>query len=137
MVRRGGCLGVFHLRGILMALMVVRLLMPPGICVCKLNSPAARLLVRLLQLDREVPPPPEEVFDADDHAPGCPCSPLAAGMGVKPTAELPPPPALSFDTLPSLEATQYLPAALIEDTVCLSAGPPEDALYLTLCALLI
>src|SRR6185437_4607262 len=46
---------LFHPRAILMVLITIRLLMPPGICVCKLNSPAARFLVALLKSDKQVP----------------------------------------------------------------------------------
>src|SRR5947209_7014983 len=69
---------------VLLVLLTVRLLMPPGICACRWSAPAAGLLVHLLGADTSVPvPAPEE---DDDHAPGCPASPLAQGMGVHPPA---------------------------------------------------
>jgi hypothetical protein len=64
-------------------LITLRLLMPPGICVCKLSSPASRLLLAVC--GQEVPEPnsPDEDRD-DDHHPGCPASFLSVGMGVAP-----------------------------------------------------
>lgn len=64
-------------------LITVRLLMPPGICVCTLSAPASRMLLALFA--QEVPPP-APVADEDDqnHHPGCPASFLAVGMGVAP-----------------------------------------------------
>jgi hypothetical protein len=125
---------VSHSRTILMVLIVVRLLMPPGICACKWSSPAARFLVALLQSERQVPV--EEDRD-DDHAPGCPASPLAVGMGVKPPIEPLLPPGLALDPPPPPQSVQFFS--------CIDAGEvpfprydhPQDPLYLTLRALLI
>jgi hypothetical protein len=117
--------------------MTVRLLLPPGICVCKLTSPAARHLAALLGGDAPAPTPVEE--DDDDHAPGCPASPLAAGMGVSPPSgpsspDLDPghlalglviPPALLF--APPGPCDRPLP----------HPKPSIDPIYLTVCALLI
>src|SRR5579884_593475 len=118
-----------------MVLIAVRLMMPPGICVCKWRSPAARFLVSLLQSERQVPV--EEERDDDDHAPGCPASPLAAGMGVKPPSEPLLPPSLSLDPPPPLESAQ--PFALIctdrADSARLDTS--QAPLYLTLRTLLI
>jgi len=126
---------LFHPRTILMLLIAIRLLMPPGICVCKWSSPAARFLVALLQSDRQVPI--EQERDDDDHDAGCPASPLATGMGVKPPSVPLLPPGLSLDPSPSLESTQSA-SSICADTV--SPGRfdhPQDPLYLTLRALLI
>ena len=65
----------------LLVLIVARLLLPPGICVCKLSSPAARLLVHALGGEAPAPQP-----DDHDHLPGCPASDLAQGMGLQPAA---------------------------------------------------
>ncbi len=98
-----------HLRILLMVLLTMRLLMPPGICACKWTSPAARLLLSLAQSDRQLPNDSES--DDDDHDPGCPASPLASGMGVKPYCEPIRPPALAYDALPldSLTPLGYSP----------------------------
>src|SRR3954453_1366552 len=61
-----------------MALMVVRLLMPPGLCICQQTGGGA---IRLLApAGTEFPPEPEH----DDHHPGCPASFLSLGLGVLP-----------------------------------------------------
>jgi len=125
---------LFHPRAILMVLITIRLLMPPGICVCKLNSPAARFLVALLKSDKQVPN--EEERD-DDHAPGCPASPLATGMGVKPPAISLLPPDLSLDPLPPLESTPMISSPWGDSPSHGRFDHPQDPLYLTLRALLI
>jgi hypothetical protein len=68
---------------VLSVLITLRLLMPPGICVCKLSSPAARFLAAAWGAQLPPPPPPPTHTD-DDHAPGCPASSLAEGLGVAP-----------------------------------------------------
>jgi hypothetical protein len=114
---------------ILFVLMTLRLLLPPGICVCKWNSPAARILVDLFQTGKDIPPPEPE--DPNSDAPGCPASPFAVGMGLRPAS--PPPLFLgpAFETPPLLEVTApdlSITAAAAEPL----SEPPEDALYLTL-----
>ncbi len=120
---------------ILIALMALRLLMPPGICACKLSSPAARLLASLFQTALPQPPAPTDAED-DDHAPGCPASPLAVAMGLKPASHPILPPDLALERPPVLEEAEW--------TLCV--GPPaptaaggsaQQPLYLTLCALVI
>ncbi len=88
------------MRKILMVLITLRLLMPPGICACKWSSPAGRLLAALTHSERSIPI--EEDRDDDDHDAGCPASPLAAGMGVKPPSEPLLPPGLTLDLPPLL-----------------------------------
>jgi hypothetical protein len=66
----------------LFVLLTLRLLMPPGICVCHLADTASRAA-----------PAPET--GEDDHHPGCPASYLSLGLGLKPLpgpgpVELPP-----------------------------------------------
>ena len=93
-----------HVHQFLFVLLTIRLLLPPGICVCQWHSPAARMLVHFFGGTKEVPPPPP-VENEDDHEPGCPASKLAAGMGLRPAS----PPALTLDTsveeLPALAAS--------------------------------
>lgn len=126
---------MFLLRAILMVLMALRLLMPPGICACKWSSPAARLLVALLQNQRQVPA--EQEREDDDHAPGCPASPLAVGMGVKPPCEPLLPPGLSLDPLPPLQSIQPIAPTDVGEAPSLRFDHPHDPLYLTLRALLL
>jgi hypothetical protein len=125
---------VSSLRTLLMVLMVVRLLMPPGICVCKWTSPAARVLVALAQSERQVPN--EQDWDDGDHDPGCPASPLAVGMGVRPASEPLLPPALALEALlpemPSVIVTDH--TEMVESK---AFDPPTESLYLTLRTLLI
>jgi hypothetical protein len=66
---------------LLSLLIVLRLLMPPGICVCKLSCPASRLLAAVC--GSELPTLPGDEAD-DDHNPGCPACYLAQGLGVAP-----------------------------------------------------
>jgi hypothetical protein len=114
---------------VLFVLMTLRLLLPPGICVCKWNSPAARILVDLLQTGKDIPPPEPE--DENNDAPGCPASPFAVGMGLRPASPAP----LFLD--PALETPLLLEAMpsgfrLASATGEPTSEPPEDSLYLTL-----
>jgi hypothetical protein len=121
----------------LFVLVTLRLMLPPGICVCKWNSPAARVLVALLATGKDVPLPEPEGRD-DDHAPGCPASPFAVGMGLRPASQPPEPPALSFDPLPPTPVP--LPDAAPptpERAVWPSLRPPSPVLYLSHCSLII
>jgi hypothetical protein len=68
---------------LLSVFIVLRLLMPPGICVCKLSSPALRWFA-LLNGQEQPSVPAEPAEEEDDHAPGCPASYLSQGMGVAP-----------------------------------------------------
>ena len=120
---------------ILIALMALRLLMPPGICACKLSSPAARLLAAFLQTGLPQPAAPSDAED-DDHAPGCPASPLAVGMGLVPASHPILPPDLALERPPALDGAEL--------ALCIDLPPSEAAcglasepLYLTLCALII
>ncbi len=126
---------MFQARAILMVLIVMRLLLPPGICVCQWSSPAARLLIALLDSERQVPPLQES--DDDDHAPGCPASPLAVGMGVRPPSEPVWPPALSLDPLPLLQSAQPISPLSCEREYPPPIHQPHSPLYLSVCALLL
>lgn len=124
----------------LLVLMTLRLLMPPGICACKWNAPAARLLLAVVQTEKDVPDPVPE--DPNDHEPGCPASPFAVGMGVRPPAEPLPLPALSLDLVPSAELTATTPHPSAGDPGPFARSPedpapPDDPLYLTLRTLLL
>jgi|GEM_PF-3078560 hypothetical protein len=126
---------LFRLRALLMVLVGLRLLMPPGICACQWSSPAARLLIALTQSDRQIPTAPQRDAD-DDHDPGCPASPLAVGMGIVPSCEPLLPPALAFD-LALLPQTAPLFGPVSMGPI---VPPPfyvlSSPLYLTLRALL-
>jgi hypothetical protein len=78
---------------VLYLLMFLRMLAPPGVCLCKLGAPAVAFL-------SGQPVPVDTQAPDDDHAPGCPCSPLAAGMGLRAPTETPPPPDPSLDQPP-------------------------------------
>jgi hypothetical protein len=69
----------------LLVLMAVRVLLPPGICICRYDAAAGRLLGSWLNVSLPALPAPVE-DDDDDHEPGCPCSPLAAALGLIPAA---------------------------------------------------
>jgi hypothetical protein len=102
-------------------MLTVRLLLPPGICVCQWHSPAARMLVQLFGGTKEVPPSPP-VENEDDHEPGCPASKLAAGMGLRPAS--PPPLTLGpcTDTVPLLVAAR-VPVDRVSLANCCCHGP--------------
>ena len=125
---------MFYLRTILMVLIGIRMLMPPGICVCKWNSPAARFLVALWQSDRQVPAQEDR---EDDDAPGCPASPLAVGMGVKPPSEPLLPPDLSLDPPPPTESAQPFFSVWTDIAASAPSNHSHSPLYVTLRALLI
>lgn len=125
-----------HLRALLMVLIVLRLLMPPGICACKWTSPAARLLISLLPCDRQIPVEQPREND-DDHDPGCPASPLAAGMGVAPPCDPLLPPTLALDVSVLPQATLPVCSVPTERVVSISSICLSTPLYLTVRALLL
>ena len=86
-------------RRVLCLLMFLRLLAPPGICLCKLSAPA------VAYLSGNPAPDSEQSSEDDDHAPGCPCSPLASAMGLRAPIETVPAPALALDEIVCLTAT--------------------------------
>jgi hypothetical protein len=123
------------LHRLLFVLLTLRLLLPPGICVCQWHSPAARMLAGLFKTGKEVPPsPPAE--QEDDHEPGCPASKLAAGMGLRPASPPPLPPAASPEVV-HVAGAIVPPAAARVDGGFPAYRPPDTSLYLTVCALLI
>jgi hypothetical protein len=127
---------VSTLSRILFVLLAVRLLMPPGICICKQTARATNLLAS--DLGKETPPP---LLGDDDHAPGCPASYLSQGMGVAPPSGplwLPLTAGPSTLALPAPDPAPLAP--LFSPPTCLvpdALDPGDPALYLTLCALLI
>jgi hypothetical protein len=127
---------VSYLRALLMVLIVARLLMPPGICACKWSSPAARLLIALMQSDRQIPVQQERDND-DDHDAGCPASPLSAGMGVTPPCEPHFPPGLALDPPPPLQTTLSFFSTAAEPVASVRFDPSSTPLYLTVRALLL
>ncbi len=114
---------------ILIALIGLRLLVPPGICLCKLSSPASRLLCTVLGGE----PLPAPVESDDHHHDGCPAGVLSEGMGVVPagpvlfdlpcTALLNVPPADVAPTGEPLHALVAFPAS------------PRPPLFVSHCAL--
>ena len=78
---------------ILYVLIFLRLMAPPGVCLCKLSAPALAFLAGNSL-------PQEDQTQDDDHLPGCPCSPLCAGMGLQPPVEMVPLPQSSLDVVP-------------------------------------
>jgi hypothetical protein len=127
-MRRGVC-------QILFVLLTIRLLLPPGICVCQWHSPAARYLASLFNTGKEIPPPPP-AENEDDHEPGCPASKLAAGMGLRPATQPIMPPADSAEVVPVADRLQRVVFASTRETVrpCRAA---HTSLYVRVCALLI
>jgi hypothetical protein len=119
----------------LFVLLTFRLLLPPGICVCQWHSPAARMLAGLFNTGKEVPPPPPPENE-DDHEPGCPASKLAAGMGLRPAS--PPPLLPGASPEPAAAALPpACPAGARPEADFPAFRPPESAVYLTVCALLL
>ena len=115
---------------LLSVLITVRLLMPPGICVCKLSSPAARLF--MAACGEELPE--RDLPDDDDHHPGCPACFLAVGMGVAPpsgpgTIDLPLTGTIFVDAVASV--SYLIGLQLPPEPIPLAAAP----LYVSQCAL--
>ncbi len=123
-----------NLRRFLLLLLMGRLLLPPGICLCQEGSPATRLFLSVIDPQRELPPPSPE--EDDDHDPGCPASQLAAGMGLHlPLVSLLPPLPDALLELPEL----ILPAPPEPHPTASTFGPspPPLPIYLQDCAVLI
>lgn len=109
------------LRRCLFLLLVLRLLWPPGICVCHLFDPE-----------------PAHHHDHDDHVPGCPASKMAmTSCAMKP--DVPRPPDLPEPVRLSADDGAEVDGALRPCGARSPADPdpPERSLYLTLRALLI
>jgi hypothetical protein len=119
------------LKHILFALLFLRLMAPPGICLCKVSSPATAFFADLFGKDA----PPTEQDDDDDHAPGCPASKLSEGMGLRPANVAPPDDDGVMVSLPPPEHRLTGSASLSSDPYDTPDQPGESCLYLTLCAL--
>jgi hypothetical protein len=96
----------------MLGLMLLRLLVPPGCCLCQASAPAARALAALAgkELPEAIPEPPEE----ENHHDGCPASFVSTGMGLRPaTVQVMPPAFLGLapvqaDTAEPLDAMAAL-----------------------------
>ena len=115
---------------LLVLLIFARILVPPGMCLCKLEAPASRAVAWVLGSD--APDLPLDHHD-DDHHPGCPASYLSLGLGLHPMPFMEPlPPFLSHPAYtPSLSATALVVPLSIRATD-FAADPP---LYVSHCAL--
>jgi hypothetical protein len=119
----------------LCVLITLRLLMPPGICVCKLSSPASRLL--LAACGQEIPDRNSGDEEADDdHHPGCPASFLSVGMGVAPP---PGPGPIELPMTGTVEDESSIAFTSASEFLPLSRGGLESSapLYVVHCALLV
>ena len=115
---------------LLVLLILARLLVPPSMCLCKLEAPASRAVAWVLG-SKPIDLPHDD--HDDDHHPGCPASYLSLGLGLKPipvvepelgSVSVPVPP-------PSLPAiTLVVPVSI--RTIHFAADPP---LYVSHCAL--
>ncbi len=116
---------------ILVLLIIARILVPPCMCLCKLEAPAARAVAWVFGTD--APDLPHEEDDHDHH-PGCPASYLSLGLGLKPMPfEEPEPPFLSLPSYtPSLPAMTTL---LAPDSIRSTSFPADPPLYVSYCAL--
>jgi hypothetical protein len=119
---------------LLCMLIFVRVMCPPGVCLCKLSVLPARLAAHVFATGKEVPLPPAE--RDDEHDDGCPCSPFSAGMGLR-TSDVPQH-AIAF-VAPSLDLALEAPTLATFEEMQLPplAWPPEEHLYLTHCSILI
>lgn len=115
---------------LLVLLIVVRILVPPCMCLCKLEAPAARAIAWVF--GTEVPDGPIDDHDHDHH-PGCPASYLSLGLGLKPMPFIEPPP--SPLSLPAPSA--FLPATTLVVPVSITAMifAADPPLYVSHCAL--
>lgn len=115
---------------ILVLLIFARILVPPGMCLCKMEAPASRAVAWILGADMpEAPYHPDD----DDHHPGCPASYLSLGLGLHPMPFMEPPPLfLSLPSYtPSLSVTTLV-VPLSVRAIDFAADPP---LYVSHCAL--
>jgi hypothetical protein len=123
---------VVFLFRLLILLIVVRILVPPCMCLCKLEAPASRAIAWVF--GTEVPDAPMDYHD-DDHHPGCPASYLSLGLGLQPMPFIEPLP--SSLSLPA--PTPFLPATTLVVPVSISAMTigADPPLYVSHCALTI
>jgi len=113
---------------LLLVLMTVRLLLPPGVCICKMQAPAARFLILLFHSNRPIP---VDEHDDDHHADGCPASKNSVGLGLRPV-HVPAPVLLAAMVDFSDRETPYLSIYHSETE---ETGLPPPDLLLTCCTL--
>jgi hypothetical protein len=116
---------------LLILLIIARILVPPCMCLCKLEAPAARAIAWVL--GTATPDAPAEEQDHDHH-PGCPASYLSLGLGLRPLPFLEPESLLL--SLPSF--TPSSPAdttPVARDPIGASGVPAGPPLYVRHCAL--
>ena len=119
------------LHRLLILLIVARICVPPGMCLCKLEAPASRAVSWLLGTDeRDMP---RDDHHDDDHHPGCPASYLSLGLGLRPIPFIEPPPLFLSETAftPSLPATTLV----LSLPTRLTGFPADPPLYVSHCAL--
>jgi hypothetical protein len=121
---------VLILTRLLFVMLALRLLVPPGICLCKLSSPTSRLLIELLNSDPSIP---VENESEDDHHDGCPCSAVNEGMGLRPAGPGPiDVPLVGVLPVLSEAAVPGVPALPVEISFSAAPRPP---LCVSCCAL--
>jgi hypothetical protein len=110
--------------------MALRVLQPPGVCVCELSECVAHILDEALGEPRPSMPYPEE-----DPVYGCILCQLPPGIEAKP-APAPSPPICSPQLLPVTHAVAFTPLCLSLDS-SLHCEPAERDLFLRHCSFLI
>jgi hypothetical protein len=128
-IQREEPVGVAILTRVLFILLTLRLLVPPGMCLCKLSSPASRLLASVLGNDL---PPPEGETDDHHHHDGCPASPLSTAMGLRPDGPGPIEMPLIGMLTALHEAVSAATVSLLDLLLCDTPCPP---LCVSCCAL--
>jgi hypothetical protein len=113
----------------LVVFMAVRMLAPPGVCLCEISLPFFGDLSRLLEPDGAPSDCP-----LDDHTHGCTTCQLPQGVQPRTAAAARPAPA--FEPAPAPAAAR--PA--VDRSPAAASSPPAPlprAIYLQICALLI
>jgi hypothetical protein len=116
----------------MLGMMILRLLVPPGCCLCQLKSPAAEVLASLVgkALPPALPEPPED----ENHHDGCPASFVSTGLGLRPAAVTVLPP--GFLDLPTPTADlPTAPVELLAPLTQLAESPASQPLFVQHCAL--
>jgi hypothetical protein len=113
-----------------MLFMAVRVLAPPGICVCELAQPLERLIAAVYHAAQ----PPDHCEEEDPRF-GCVVCQLPPAMESKPVPA--PAPVLSLDASPLLQVVFRATFGLPIDAFQPPLRRPGAALYLSHCPLLI
>jgi len=114
----------------LVVFMAVRVVAPPGVCLCELSLPFVGDLADLLGPDRDSSDCP-----FDDHTHGCTTCQLPQGVQSR-TAAPSPRPAPAFEPPPAPSATVDAAGPSCAPAPPLPTPPPR-AIYLDCCSLLI